>query len=774
MKTLLVVTLTLVSTLIWPTAVMGADQTTADKTKARRIFCRNIFSVDAERTNSEPKEGVEDATPPDPIRTFARKAMERRAASVESFLAQSKLIREAEEVLERDLSYREMLAVFNAHFVGFREAGADGSPAHVHNYTRPQIRKKFLILRAAGFPVNEARVLIRSGTVGVEDVPPHAQIHHQSAFTLKLHNENQELGVIMHLYDWLNERLAQLPNSTAEMARAALGNTEAERLENFTKGIEWSQSGKATHLSSYRYTPPEGRYQYWAFSLRLPDRDNRYRNWQTSLTITFEGLLAHIYTQTHHWLAPGYYAQNAAPKPSRPRFVQRLLESPDEGILAASINGSPLFAEAKKITNAQALNDLLDQLENPQRTLPIIVMSNEYASEGFMISPKTLQSRVLGLANIYYLEGPELVSRSRLGQKGKAFLAHGGGLQIYEKVVNFSDPQDAHRHTFFDRQQLRASPQQILDLIIGGVIRDVRPILLDGRVNQITTPSQLENLAVLENAHREINRLVKIMDYRQKAPDAEKNKNAEEIAKILELGDAEIAKLETKNDELQAKNNELQEKNLELELIIDELISEKEALRRQLSEGKEEQRDEMADVGVDPALRPIDDLVELLHVMRDKFPERVLVTDKAMKTAGSFVKELKKKPSRETNRALNRLVRAARLFPTAIYDAHFSGLRGVEANNIAKEVFIANGLSGVEIKDGEGPQTKSNPKYARIREDVHPEIMDGRTFVAWPHLSYGIKPGEQFRVYYYIDRVANRIVISCFDDHLENSLSRNM
>ena len=68
---------------------------------------------------------------------------------------------------ERSLTAKELLAIEEAHLVGQRELGKNGTTqAGIDNYTIAQLLEKVQILEAAGFTPDERRTLIQVGVVG--------------------------------------------------------------------------------------------------------------------------------------------------------------------------------------------------------------------------------------------------------------------------------------------------------------------------------------------------------------------------------------------------------------------------------------------------------------------------------------------------------------------------------------------------------------------------------------------------------------------------------
>jgi len=78
---------------------------------------------------------------------------------------------QASRLLRRPLTRSERAGVALAHRVGRGEAGKDGTPARLYNYTFGQVKRKIRVLKDAGFPQLERRKLIMSGLCGARRGP---------------------------------------------------------------------------------------------------------------------------------------------------------------------------------------------------------------------------------------------------------------------------------------------------------------------------------------------------------------------------------------------------------------------------------------------------------------------------------------------------------------------------------------------------------------------------------------------------------------------------
>ncbi len=74
----------------------------------------------------------------------------------------------AENLLNKSLSDLQIQAVIEAHNIGIGEAGRNGAPAGIGNYTYIQLLQKTRILRQSGFTRSEVRTLMENKIVGTE------------------------------------------------------------------------------------------------------------------------------------------------------------------------------------------------------------------------------------------------------------------------------------------------------------------------------------------------------------------------------------------------------------------------------------------------------------------------------------------------------------------------------------------------------------------------------------------------------------------------------
>ena len=90
----------------------------------------------------------------------------RRTAGAAAEMSDAARIARAEEIFGSSLTPLQSRALLDAHNVGRGEAGLDGNPAGVGNYTQTQISRKARILREAGFAPSQSRQIMEGGLAG--------------------------------------------------------------------------------------------------------------------------------------------------------------------------------------------------------------------------------------------------------------------------------------------------------------------------------------------------------------------------------------------------------------------------------------------------------------------------------------------------------------------------------------------------------------------------------------------------------------------------------
>lgn len=149
-------------------------------------------------------------------------------------------------------------------------------------------------------------------------------------------------------------------------------------------------------------------------------------------------------------------------KVGRPRIVDsllRLFEKPH-------LDGSVILTEPIQIP-ANGIDILVDLLEDPSRTLPIIVCTqpNREDNDRWKYQAKRISNRVEGVATVVTLDSQAVKEfRSRLGNLS----AWGGQIRIYTTGVVTADA-DAWKHRYYTRSQIEEYSGRVVDKIVYSV-----------------------------------------------------------------------------------------------------------------------------------------------------------------------------------------------------------------------------------------------------------------------------------------------------------------
>ena len=128
--------------------------------------------------------------------------------------------------------------------------------------------------------------------------------------------------------------------------------------------------------------------------LEHPDSDNEAQTWRTDFRLATEGDRVGIEVEVRR-IGDSDEPLGGIGNASRPRVVETLFRD-----FKCSFDGQPLTDESEHITPADSEYFVNNLLTNPSRRMPVIVVTeNRYG--GIFMNANRLQSRLLGLVNVY-------------------------------------------------------------------------------------------------------------------------------------------------------------------------------------------------------------------------------------------------------------------------------------------------------------------------------------------------------------------------------------
>ena len=172
-----------------------------------------------------------------------------------------------------------------------------------------------------------------------------------------------------------------------------------------------------------------------AFSLeerRLEGKDPR--DWITEVSLSFNGEADAIglrlsYRQPQNWTAP-------PPLPRAPGFLCHLV---DEGLVH---DIWPLASTVRRIEAAE-IEAFIGLLRNPERTLPVLAVSENYDGR-VLVDADKLASLSAGTAHVVHLTFE--ASRRMSAQLGKHWSTYQGAIRCYKTNVELADESSTRKH----------------------------------------------------------------------------------------------------------------------------------------------------------------------------------------------------------------------------------------------------------------------------------------------------------------------------------------
>jgi hypothetical protein len=130
----------------------------------------------------------------------------------------------------------------------------------------------------------------------------------------------------------------------------------------------------------------------------------------------------------------------------RPGIVDDILSS-----FECEISGEAIPKQHRIISNgdnvAQFVNDVL---ENPNRTLPVVMMSQDVRTGGYFADPEVLQRKLLGYAKVVLIE--KYAGFELSGLVGKQLSCYNGAIRVY--WAGFDKSSNPYSHQLFLQEKM--------------------------------------------------------------------------------------------------------------------------------------------------------------------------------------------------------------------------------------------------------------------------------------------------------------------------------
>lgn len=565
--------------------------------------------------------------------------------------------------------------------------------------------------------------------------------------------------------------VAKLRNLNAEMVRESFLTGNLELPAGYDGGIgTWGRSSACTR----GIADEDGAPQSWAFEYDEPDSKEQFRHWHTSVGLSrqdeSEGLILNI--RITYYMMPGFIGRPPSMPPSTtPRFVREIIESDDWTVLV----GDTEVLHEECYLDLDNFGAFRESLLSPTRVLPLVLITTDANGATAVWDASELALKVLGMANVYVFDWRDRNLKERtlfaLFRKWTPAYRYGcasATLRIYQPGVDLSNEEASTRHRFFKKDWIDEQRYGDRD----GFVETLSRSLSRGFTTDEKDVVDIQDIERKRSEQRLKELRTKMHDLQSRVDRARDERQNHEPAKDLQC---EIAYLRGQVASMQQECEEWQK--LAIDYSSQDSSSALEAMRAQRDALEKELRDTKdqiaaSDYRIDDLQSTCDELrsrcrgltegmkaigqiehvptslADVLNLVRDLWPDKVVVLDEALKSAKTFEGDLD-----EEWQILSSI-------PNVLWAIYFDSS---EQGSIADQYRYA---TGYELALTETKLTKDNNSIMRERSRRYRgEEIDIR-----PHIKGKNKnPKLAFRVHYYVDRERKLIVIGHCGGHLTTS-----
>ena len=507
--------------------------------------------------------------------------------------------------------------------------------------------------------------------------------------------------------------------------------------------------------------------EYWALDYDEPDNHESAagRHWHTSVGIESRGLTAVVNVRISIYMAPGVLGfAPTVPPSTTPAFMKNILALP---MCRCYVGSTMVRPWSTTLTLDSFEDDFEKNLLDPCRELPLMLVMRDAEGE-LPTDIRDLAIRCRGLANVYDGDGSNQELCDRLGElfvQGEhsgLFGCGPGVVRIYQPHVALDAKGDQRRHRYFTPDVVREQGYSFNEMLRQSLTRNWERS--EEHVVTCADVANRERRAHLDDTLRHSSTFeAEVTEYKQLLDAFEEE--FDEKRRDYDKLESNYRTLRLRYDELLAEYHTLKAEYEELSEIFlsDESDEDASQLRGRLSVVSHELVDAIAErdearvrlevlerenevfMGLDHLP---DTLPQMLDLIRDMYPTRVVVLPEAEKSAEDFAM-----PEPDLCWQILKAV------PTTLWSICFDE----DVSNVVDEFHLRTGFI---LAASEGKMTNKDPKLARLREREY----DGRTIdISW-HIKKktDTAKGKCFRLHFWLDSERKLIVIGHCGDHLRN------
>lgn len=563
------------------------------------------------------------------------------------------------------------------------------------------------------------------------NLPANATLHYRTRFSLRPTTDSPiDWGdVVRKVRFWIGKRVER--------------NDAYNRGSWFYTGGQWAPpGGQGTLVETRRFigSGTDDAPQFWALCLTHPcGQFPQSRRWQTNIGIAFQddGSLEFAISN-HHWIIPGFIGEEPEPPPSSaPSIVRHLI---DDSRHFACLGTTKLSASPHRLDVGDGAA-LRDELADAHRQCPIVVIRTSRTTERPVLNPVELAKLLAGIALVYDAPAREL-NEELEWMIPEAYRCTHGMARVYMPGLRLNASHDYRRHRFFlDRNVDSLGQDVIRDLVVEALARRFTASAQHS-VGSISDVEQLKRRSEIERV---------IQQARESVQDTE----------FVDFCNNEVKRLEADVERLQLEIEEANERADQAKTTIrtEEFLRRNAEQRTASAEAEASRLRDVLKLIADHGL-PVESLCEAMEVIETLFPDRVVFTAEARRSA-------ERAEFNSLRRELPQVVRLLWHLATTMHELLYRD--GTESGRIVDLFRERSG--GFEMAMTEGSMTNRDASASAARR----VDFNGETVDITPHLKLGPVQNKWLRVYF--GKATNLhgqqiLVVGHCGDHLDTAGTR--
>lgn len=540
-------------------------------------------------------------------------------------------------------------------------------------------------------------------------------IHYRTVFSVSLASEETcDLDAAIEVvFKWISGKLGKL--------------TPAERRRFFAGAPVRTDPEVHKQVITRRYVPPPDSPHDECWALRLNERDRDipdYRNWHTDIGLSRDGARVLLAVTVSHSMRPGHIGvQPSPPFPTAPALVSFFLDVKGPWLARA---GDELLVDTPLGITEGDVDQFLANLYSKTRKCPLVYLSRTRDSQRLLLDAVQLARVLKGAASVY-VAGVGQVGQNIEKKLPPALRGWDGAVTVYQPGIELDNAHEGRRHRRFWRREIEErGADTVSDFLVRGLVRHPK-LWIRARVASLGDVDEAIRTATIHQQIQEARSQTK-----EVIPTEWLNEFEDQLRENASLKET-LRNLEERMEE-QSTSHEAEIAIYKYRLTaIDE--------QEEPTAGAEQLVDALAELP-----RSVGDVLELAGRL---FDGRLVILPDARESAAAC-------GFPDPAKVWRCLWHMGMTLPGILFYEQ-AGNPEIEFRN----------ASGFDLSFAESKATNNDAKFAAQRKRMYL----GQTVDITPHIKIDSK-GQYCRIYFFVDREREKIVIGHCGDHLDTAGTR--